>query len=158
MAHRFGARDPIAHGWHQLSGAVLGASRCAARDYSFLTGGPPNFTNYGLGAKIAIGTSWTLYSASFTPTATANDARLEFWVGDVAGDVWFDDVQIIPVAGDVYRRDYTNGVVLLNGTGSQQTIPLEGGLRRLKEPKRLSTSTSWTTRRLASVPLVRGPC
>jgi uncharacterized protein (TIGR03437 family) len=93
-------------------------------------GGAPNYPNYGLGVQFAIGTNWSLYSASFTAPATANDARLEFWVGDLAGDVWLDDVQLTPATADVYRRNFTKGVVLLNGTASQQTIPLESGLQR----------------------------
>ncbi len=32
----------------------------------------------------------------------------------------------------IYRRDYSKGVVLLNGTGSQQTISLEPGFRRFQ--------------------------
>ena len=96
----------------------------------FSQGGAPNYTNYGLSAQISIDTTWRLYSAAFSPPVSANDARLEFWVGDVAGNVWIDDVQVSPASAEIYRRDYTNGVVLLNGTSSQQAIPLEAGLRR----------------------------
>jgi uncharacterized protein (TIGR03437 family) len=98
----------------------------------FSQGGPPNFTNYGLGTQINIGTSWTRYSMVFTAPVTANDGRLEFWVGDIAGDVWLDGVQLAPAMADAYQRDFTNGVVLLNGTDSAQTIALEPGLQRFK--------------------------
>jgi uncharacterized protein (TIGR03437 family) len=121
-------------------------------------GGAPNFPNYGLYAPISIGTSWALYSASFTAPTTANDGRLEFWVGDVVGNVWLDDVQLSPASAEVYRRDFTNGVVLLNGTTSQQTIPLEAGLQRFKGTQaplyqyivddstaNFSATGSWTT-------------
>lgn len=96
----------------------------------FSQGVAPSYPNYGLTAQIAIDTTWRLYSAVFVATATANDARLGFWVGDVAGNVWFDDVQLSPSPQDTYRRDYTNGPVLLNGTASTQTIPVESGLRK----------------------------
>jgi uncharacterized protein (TIGR03437 family) len=96
----------------------------------FLQGGPPNYTIYGLSAQIAIGTSWGLYSAPFTAPVTATDGQLEFWVGDVAGDVWLDDVQLTQATAELYRRDFTNGVVLLNGAASPQIVMLETGLQR----------------------------
>ncbi|MGH9767045.1 MAG: putative glycoside hydrolase [Blastocatellia bacterium] len=96
----------------------------------FSQGGPPNFTNYGLSAQIALDTTWKLYSASFLAPVTANDARLEFWVGDVAGNVWIDNVELSPSPVEIYRRDFTNGVALLNGSASPETISLEPGLQR----------------------------
>ncbi len=96
----------------------------------FSQGGAPNYTNYGLSRQFAIGTSWSLYSTSFQATTTANDGRLEFWVGDVAGNVWLDDVQLVQQPAPIYRRDFTNGVVLLNGASTPQTVALEPGLER----------------------------
>jgi hypothetical protein len=96
----------------------------------FSQGGEPNYPNYGLDAQIAIGTSWSLYLASFLAAATANDGRLEFWVGDVAGNVWLDRVQFSKAPPAVYRRDFTNGVVLLNGTPTPQTVTLGSGFKR----------------------------
>ena len=93
-------------------------------------GGAPSYPSYGLSAPIAIGTSWGLYAVSFVAPATANDGRLEFWVGDVAGNVWLDDVQLSQQAATVYRRDFTNGIVLLNGTSTPQTVALESGFQR----------------------------
>jgi len=96
----------------------------------FSQGGAPKYPNYGLSAQVAITTSWNLYSVSFTSSATAQDGRLEFWVGDVAGNVWLDDVQITQQPPAVYRRDYSNGTVLLNGTATQQTVSMEAGFQR----------------------------
>jgi len=97
----------------------------------FSQGGAPNFTNYGLNASVPLGPSWNFYTATFLAAATANDARLEFWLGDVVGSVWFDGIQFsASQALDLYRRDFTNGVVLLNAASSPQTITLEGGLKR----------------------------
>lgn len=81
---------------------------------------------------IAIGTSWSLYSASFTAAATANDGRLEFWVGDVAGNVWLDGVALSADPPEVDRRDFSNGIVLLNGESTPQTMTLEAGFQRFK--------------------------
>jgi uncharacterized repeat protein (TIGR02543 family) len=92
-------------------------------------GGAPNYPNYGLNDHISIGTAWQTYSASFIAPVTATDSRIQFFVGDVAGNVWIDGVQLTQVSG-VYRRDFSNGVVLLNGTSSPYTVPLEAGLNR----------------------------
>jgi len=94
-----------------------------------MQGGPPNTIFYGLNTPISIGTTWGLYSATFTSTSTATDGRLEFWVGDVVGNVWLDDVQL-SAPTPLYRRDFTNGVVLLNGTSVPQAISSGPGLNR----------------------------
>ena len=96
----------------------------------FSQGGAPNFPNYGLFAQIPISTSWSLYSASFISTSTAKDGRLEFWVGDVPGNVWLDNVALFEAPPQLYRRDYTNGIVLLNGTPSPQTVSPGAGFKR----------------------------
>jgi hypothetical protein len=96
----------------------------------FSQGGAPNYPYYGLDAQISIGTSWKLYSATFLSPVTAKDGRLEFWVGDVAGDVWLDGVQLSLAPPEVYRRDFTNGIVLLNGMSTPQTVTLGPGFKR----------------------------
>lgn len=96
----------------------------------FSQGGAPNYPNYGLSAQIAIGKTWSLYSASFQAPVTAKDGRLEFWVGDVAGNVWLDNVQLSVAPPAVYRRDFTNGIVLLNGMSTPQTVTLGPGFKR----------------------------
>jgi hypothetical protein len=93
-------------------------------------GGPPNFPSYGLSAQFTIGANWGLYTASFLAPVTATDARLEFLAGDPAGSVWIDGVQLAQASTQVYRRDFTLGVALVNGTSKQQTISLESGLQR----------------------------
>jgi len=93
-------------------------------------GGPPAYTWYNLNAQFSIGQGWGLYTTTFTSPATVTDARIQFWVGDVAGDVWVDAVNLSATSPATYRRDFTNGVVLLNGTASAQTISLEAGLQR----------------------------
>jgi hypothetical protein len=79
---------------------------------------------------MAITTSWSLYKVSFTASADVTDGRIQFWVGDAVGTVWLDGVQLAPSAPGLYRRDFSNGIVLLNGTTSSQTFKLESGLQR----------------------------
>jgi hypothetical protein len=96
-----------------------------------MQGGTAPYPYYGLpGTNLTVGTSWSPYSVSFVAPATANDAILEFRVGSQAGELWLDKVQLSAAPSHVYRRDFTKGVVLLNGTSSPQTIPLSAGLRR----------------------------
>jgi uncharacterized protein (TIGR03437 family) len=104
----------------------------AARTISIICqGGAPNYTNYGLFAQFSVGPSWNLYTASFTASSTASDGRLEFWIGDVAGSVWFDGVQFATSQNvEIYRRDFSNGIALVNATAAPQTVLLEPGLKR----------------------------
>jgi uncharacterized protein (TIGR03437 family) len=96
----------------------------------FSQGGAPNYPDYGLSQAVSLTPSWQFFSVSFTAPVTANDGRLEFWVGDQADSVWLDNVALIPMGVDTYRRDYTNGAVLLNGAASAQTIAVEAGFKR----------------------------
>ena len=93
-------------------------------------GGAPNYPLYGLWDVVAINSSWTLYTVSFVSSATANDGRIEFFMGDQPGNVWIDGVVLSQPPTAIYRRDFTNGTVLLNGTASPQTISLGSGFQR----------------------------
>jgi uncharacterized protein (TIGR03437 family) len=93
-------------------------------------GGAPNYPNYGLNTVIPLTTTWQFFSATFLAPTTATDGRLEFWVGDQTGSVWLDVVALFPVQSGIYRRDYSNGTVLLNGTSARQTVPMESGFTR----------------------------
>jgi len=88
------------------------------------------YNNYGLLSQISIDTTWTLYTLTFVANTTAQDGTLQFDVGDVAGNVWIDGVQLFEQAPDVYRRDFTNGIALLNGTGVSQIVAIEPGFQR----------------------------
>jgi hypothetical protein len=89
------------------------------------------WTGYGLWKQVTLGPTWQLYTATFESTATVNDARIQFFVGAVTGTVWLDDVRLTLHPPDVYQREFTNGLVLLNGTKAPQTVSLGSGYRRL---------------------------
>jgi hypothetical protein len=96
-----------------------------------MQGGTSPYPYYGLtGTSLAVGTSWAPYFVSFVAPVTATDGILEFRVGGQVGDLWLDKVQLFAAPAHVYRRDFTRGVVMLNGTASPQTIPLDPGLQR----------------------------
>ena len=88
------------------------------------------YNNYGLDNQRSIDTTWRFYTVTFVANTTAQDGMLQFDVGDVAGNVWIDDVQLFQQAPEVYRRDFTGGIALLNGTGVSQTVALEPGFQR----------------------------
>jgi len=105
----------------------------ADRPHSFIVytqGGAPDYPAYGLDQTISIGTTWNLYSVSFVAPVTASDGRLEFFLGNEVGNVWLDDVELYKAPERLYRRDFADGVVLLNGTSSPQTIDVGSGLQR----------------------------
>jgi uncharacterized protein (TIGR03437 family) len=98
-------------------------------------GGAPNYAAYGPQTSVAITTSWALYTVSFVATTTANDGRIQFFMGDVAGNVWIDGVVLSLAPSALYRRDFTNGTVLLNGTTTPQTISMGSGFQRFSGPQ-----------------------
>lgn len=94
--------------------------------------GAPNWDNYGLNQPVTIGTSWQEYTVTFAPNATVNDARIQFLLGATTGTVWLDDVRVIRHPAEVYRREFTNGLVLLNGTRQRREIVVGPGWQRLR--------------------------
>jgi len=88
------------------------------------------YPNYGLDSQLSLDTTWTLNTLTFVSNATAGDGTLQFDVGDVAGNVWIGSVQFFQQAPDVFQRDFTDGVAVLNGTSGWQTVALEPGLQR----------------------------
>lgn len=92
-------------------------------------GGPPNYPSYGLWTQLNLTTTWQLYTVWFQAPTTANDGILQFSVGLLAANVWIDGVQLSAVPPAVYRRDYTQATVLLNGTNSPQTIASGAGFQ-----------------------------
>ncbi|MBK8478731.1 MAG: carbohydrate binding domain-containing protein [Opitutaceae bacterium] len=100
----------------------------APHDFSvMLQKGSPDWRNFGLSKDLKAGPEWMEYTVVFEALETANDARLGFNVGTRAGTFWVDEVRLVQHPPDVYRRDFDNGIVLLNGTGSRRTITLDGG-------------------------------
>jgi hypothetical protein len=80
---------------------------------------------------VTLSTTWQDYSVTFSASRTVNDSRLQFFVGSAVGSVWIDDVRVTVAPPDVMRREFQNGLVLLNATNQQQTIQVGSGFRRL---------------------------
>jgi len=86
--------------------------------------------NSGADANIQVDTNWRQYQVVLTPILSTTGA-LSFFLGTQAGDVWFDDVHFQAGATSVWRRDFQNGIVLVNGTEVSLTVPLETSYRRI---------------------------
>ena len=91
----------------------------------------PDWRNYDLYQRLAISTNWQNYKVTFTANATVSDSRLQFFFGETTGTVWLDDVQLYQAPPEVFRRDFNNGIALLNASGDVQTVSLGAGFHRL---------------------------
>lgn len=93
--------------------------------------GSPDWRNYGLWRHVTLDTEWREYTVSFQANETVSDSRIQFMVGQVTGTVWLDDVRLTKHPPDVYRREFTHGLVLLNATREPRTITVGPGYQRL---------------------------
>ncbi|MGA3042113.1 MAG: carbohydrate binding domain-containing protein [Bryobacteraceae bacterium] len=93
-------------------------------------GGGPNYPNYGLYTQVNLTATWQLYTLSFQAPTTANDGNILFNLGLAVANIWIDGVQVAAITPGVYRRDYTQGTVLLNGSTAPQTITPGPGFQR----------------------------
>lgn len=77
-----------------------------------------------------IGTTWKQYQTILIPNASGL-SKLQFYVGLDAGSVWFDDVHLQAGATNLYRRDFQNGMVLVNPAGFPLTVPLPAPCQKI---------------------------
>ncbi len=76
-------------------------------------------------------TTWQHYELAATATGSDPDAGFRFGLGQAIGSVWLDDVQLHQGNQNVWRRDYENGVVLVNSTDDTHTINLGGTFQKI---------------------------
>ncbi len=81
-------------------------------------------------APQALTTEWRHYQVALI-SPSSGIAELQFQFGKEAGDVWLDDVHFQAGATSVYRRDFQNGIVLVNPSSSTLDVPLEREYRRI---------------------------
>lgn len=81
--------------------------------------------------RVPAGTAWRRLTVSFDATETVADARLRFLVGAEPGTVWLDGVSLSEHLANLYRREFTNGLVLINGTRTPRPVSVDEGYRRL---------------------------
>jgi hypothetical protein len=86
--------------------------------------------NSGGSAYVAVDDTWRQYQVVMQPTSSM-PVSLAFFLGTDTGDVWFDDVHFQPGATSVWRRDFQNGIVLVNPTEIPLDVPLGTPFRHL---------------------------
>jgi hypothetical protein len=67
--------------------------------------------------------TWRQYQVVLVPFANAT-AGVSFSFADVAGDVWLDDVHFQTGLTSIWRRDFQNGIVLVNPSERSLDVPL----------------------------------
>jgi hypothetical protein len=86
--------------------------------------------NSGGSATVEVDPTWRQYQLVMRPTTSMN-ASLTFFLGLNLGDVWLDEVHFQPGATSVWRRDFQNGIVLVNPTELPLDVPMETPFRRI---------------------------
>lgn len=76
-------------------------------------------------------TSWKRYQVVVVATGTG-PAELQLFVGGEVGDVWVDDVHFQQGVTSLWRRDFQNGIVLVNPAATPMTVPLEREFKRIQ--------------------------
>ena len=93
--------------------------------------GSPDWDVFGLDQRLQIDSTWRSYSYTFEANTNTSEARIQFQVGALTGTVWIDDVRLYQTTPSLFRRDFDNGIVLLNGSSQPVTIAVEAGYQRL---------------------------
>ena len=76
-------------------------------------------------------TSWAHYDLDFTAPPGNAVTELQFVLGGVAVDTWIDDAHLSESDITLYRRDFENGIVLVNPTATPLTVLLDHPYRRI---------------------------
>jgi hypothetical protein len=130
VAGEFVSGTAASGGRRKLPGAVLGAVGLSAHDYGRYGERKSSLCELRAFLPGVAGHDMDADTLTFVSNATAGDGTLQFDVGDVAGNVWIDGVQLFQQAPDIFQRDFSDGVAVLNGTSGSQTVALEPGLQR----------------------------
>jgi len=93
-------------------------------------GSPPWDIWLDLGA-FDLGPEWQYFEVSAVSSGADPLAQLNFGLGQTAGTVWLDDIHLQSGSREVWRRDYTGGIALVNASNSPQTIDLGAAFRKI---------------------------
>ena len=80
---------------------------------------------------IALTTDWQYFEIPVIAAGTDATAEFSFGFGESLGTVWLDDVRLQTGNRDVWRRDFSGGISLVNATNVTQTVPLNGTFRKI---------------------------
>ena len=97
--------------------------------------------------RIAVGKEWRRYVLTFRPTQSGATA-VKFGLGREDSQVWLDSAYLFKRNADVFQREFDNGMVLANATGSSKTITIGPGFRHIngtQDPVNNGTAVSRVT-------------
>lgn len=75
--------------------------------------------------------TWTHEQMSFVASNTTTNAKVEFCLAKYKGEVTISNVSLKKGDPNLWRRDFTNGTVILNATPSTHTVQLGSGYRHI---------------------------
>ena len=75
--------------------------------------------------------TWRQFALTFRAPVTENAIAVQFNLGSEIGSVWLDDVRLQQGDPNVWRRDFTHGVALLNGTNTTQNVVVGPGFQHI---------------------------
>jgi len=108
----------------------------AGREYTFVFSAKASrpreisATSGGHAERFLLGTDWQRFVVSFTATETG-EFRTNFNVGQENTEVWVDSIYLFEGNPNLFRRDFDNGIVVVNATPQQKTIALGGTYQRI---------------------------
>ena len=82
-------------------------------------------------ASMAIGTTWQRHQVVINPSASGSMGAV-FFLGRAPRQLWLDDVHFQAGITHVYRRDFRNGMVLVNPWSTPMDVALGRSYRRIQ--------------------------
>ena len=88
---------------------------------------------YGVRAKgyYTLTGAWQHYTLTMTAAAAEANLGVVFNLAGATGTIWVDGVRVSAGDPNLWRRDFTHGTVLVNGTGTAQTVTVGPGYRHI---------------------------
>lgn len=94
--------------------------------------GSPDWRSYGLSQKVDVTKEWRQYRVTFEANETVTDSRIQFFLGDRTGTVWFDGVSLKVAPQQVWRREFSGGLVVMNATRQPVTVSIGDAYERFR--------------------------
>jgi hypothetical protein len=115
-----------------ISGAAYSATfwARASRSTQFVLATEPLTGGATAARTVAVDTTWRQYQIALNPSAGGN-SKLKFFLGQMQAELWLDDVHFQAGASTIYRRDFQNGIVLVNPATTSMTVPLGRQFRKI---------------------------
>lgn len=86
----------------------------------------PPWENWVAYPAFQLTTTWQQFEVSLPASGSDNMAAFSFGFGQSLGTVWIDGIRVQQGSREVWRRDYQEGIALVNATSSAQVVDLGG--------------------------------